>query len=140
MDQVIDDRDARLLEILQKQGRLPVREIAGKAGLRPSTCHQRIQRLVKNGVIERFTVKLNDSKVGQGFTAFMLISSRKVIPARFFEQPQVKECYGITGEYDLLLKLKFGDVSGFNEFLISMRKNKGIVKTLTMVSTIKIKD
>ena len=49
--------------------------------------------------------------------------------------------FGVTGEYDLLLKLKFKDVEEFNDFLIKFRKEqKGVRQTFTMVSTANIKE
>jgi DNA-binding Lrp family transcriptional regulator len=55
---------------------------------------------------------------------------------------QVKGIYGITGEYDLLIKMKFKDMKAFNDFLLAFREkySKHISKTLTMVQTVKLKD
>jgi len=48
--------------------------------------------------------------------------------------------YGITGEYDLILKMKFKGINEFNDFVIKFRDKHKLGKTLTMVATIKIKD
>ena len=60
---------------------------------------------------------------------------------KFLNNKNVKEVFGVTGEYDVLVKLKFMDVEEFNGFLINFRKDmKGIQSTLTMVGTANIKE
>jgi DNA-binding Lrp family transcriptional regulator len=136
----LDNKDFRILEILKTDARISIRDLAKKANLRPSTVHQRILRLKKNKVIEKFTIKLNNSEVGENFIVFILIETEKDIDAKVFHNEHIKEVFGITGEYDLLIKLKFKDVTEFNEFIIKFRKEPGIKKTVTMVSTITIKE
>ena len=64
----------------------------------------------------------------------------KNIPAAFFDNKRIKEVFGITGEYDLIIKLKFKDVEEFNDYIINLRKVPAIEKTLTMVVTMTIKE
>jgi len=53
---------------------------------------------------------------------------------------QVKEIFGITGEYDILMKAKFKGVSEFNDFVLALRKLYNIKQTLSMVVTANIKE
>ena len=111
--------------------------------MRPSTVHERIRRLRASGIIERFTLKLNNDAVGEGFIVFMLVlgSPTTYVGETLLSNSNIKEVFGITGEYDLLFKLKFKDVSAFNDFVINFRKeNKHIQKTLTMVCTATLKE
>jgi DNA-binding Lrp family transcriptional regulator len=62
------------------------------------------------------------------------------LDSTFFNNKHIKEVFGITGEYDLVLKLKFKDIEEFNKFIISLRKNTAIKKTQTMIATIGIKE
>ncbi len=100
--------------------------------------------MVENGIIEKFTLKLNDDKIGEGFASFMLISGspERYLDQKILKNEHVKGIYGITGEYDLLIKMKFKDMNAFNEFLLDFRENYSthISKTLTMVQTVKLKD
>ncbi|UCF07651.1 MAG: winged helix-turn-helix transcriptional regulator, partial [Thermoplasmata archaeon] len=73
-DDVLDPRDSKIINILKDNARASIRDISKKTGIRPSTVHPRIKRLSEQGVIEKFTLKLSDEKVGEGFTVFMLIS------------------------------------------------------------------
>ena len=140
----MDKKDLDILEALKANARASIRDMAKQTDIRPSTVYQRMNRMVDEGVIERFTVKVNDEKVGQGFVVFMLVSGtpERYLDDRFLKNEHVKEIYGITGEYDLLLKLKFKDLNGFNDFILDFREKyaKNISKTLTMVQTVKLKE
>jgi len=137
---MLDAKDSKIVNELKQDSRSAIRDIAKKTGIRPSTVHQRITKLKREGVIESFTVKLNNEAVGESFIVMMLVSTTEDLPQSFFNDSHVKECFGITGEYDLLLKLKFGDINDFNDYVIKLRKNKPITKTITMVSTITLKE
>jgi DNA-binding Lrp family transcriptional regulator len=145
MDRVnLDTKDVTIITMLKNNARASIRDISKATGIRPSTVHQRIKRMVKNGIIEQFTVKLNDEKIGEGFCVFMLISgsTERYLDHKILTSECVKGIYGITGEYDLLLKLKFQDMKAFNDFLLDFREKYSdhISKTLTMVQTVKLKD
>jgi len=101
------------------------------------------KKLQKTGVIEKFTLQLNNEAMGQNFIVFMLVSGKptEYIDKTTLQQEPIKEVFGITGEYDLLLKLKFKDVVEFNDYVITFRKHhKNITKTLTMVVTVNLKE
>jgi DNA-binding Lrp family transcriptional regulator len=143
-DDQLDKKDIAIISMLSENARASIRDISKRTGIRPSTVHQRIKNLVEDGTIERFTVKLNDDKVGEGFCVFMLISgsTERYLGDEIMKSPHIKGIYGITGEYDLLIKMKFKDMNAFNEFLIAFREkySKHITKTLTMVQTVSLKD
>ena len=136
----LDNKDLKIINVLKQNSRLPIRDIAKKTQLRPSTVHLRIQRLIKNNIIEKFTLKLNNKAVGEDFIVFMYITTSQDLPDSFFKNSHIKEAFSITGEYALLLKLKFKDISKFNDYLTALRKNKAITKTITNVVTANIKE
>lgn len=139
----LDNKDKAILDVLKENSRLPIRSIAKVTGIRPSTVHERIKRLVKEKVIEHFTVKLSNKAIDENFIVFMLVKgttdaylSRSIIVNR-----NVKEVFGVTGEYDLMLKLKFSDVEEFNDFLLKFRRlQPGLRQTFTMVATANLKE
>ena len=136
----LDIKDKKIINELKENARLPIRDIAKKTQLRPSTVHLRMQRLIKNKIIEKYTLKLNNKAIEEDFIIFMYLSTSEDLPNSFFNNSHIKESFGITGEYDLLLKLKFKDISEFNNYIISLRKNKKITKTITNVVTANIKE
>ena len=139
----IDNKDEKIIEILKRDSREPIKEIARKTKIRPSTVHQRIQKLIKNNVIEKFTIKLNNKAIGENFIVFMLVKggTTEYIDNKILGDNHIKEVFGVTGEYDLLLKLKFENVGEFHEFILDFRKGKKeIQSTLTMVATANLKE
>ena len=137
---MIQEKDWKIIKVLKDNSRLSIRDIAKKTGLRPSTIHDRIKKLKKDNIIEKFTVKLNNKEVGENFIVFVFLTTSKDLEPSFFNNKHIKEVFGVTGEYDLILKLKFKDIEQFNKFIIDLRKNKDIKKTITMIATIDIKE
>jgi DNA-binding Lrp family transcriptional regulator len=140
----LDKKDKSIIQILKHDSRSSVRTIAKETGIRPSTVHQRIKRLVDGGAIKKFTVKLDDELVGEPLTVFILIvgAPGKYLDIKLFKSSAVKEVHGITGEYDIIMKCKFADLKDFHKFLIEFRDKygKNISKTITMVETAKLKE
>jgi DNA-binding Lrp family transcriptional regulator len=138
----LDDKDFKIINVLKEDSRIAIRDIAKKTGLRPSTVHQRIVRLKKDKTIEKFTLKLDPKSVGEAFIVFMLVKTKPSIylDNKLLQNSHVKEVFGITGEYDLLIKMKFKDVIEFNDFIIKFRKEQNVETTHTMVATASIKE
>ena len=135
-----DKKDQQIIGLLQENARLSIREIAKKLKLRPSTVHVRLTKLKEKKIIEKYTVKLNNEAVSESFIVFILIATEQIIPNSAFHHKNIKEVFGITGEYDLLMKCKFKDIIEFNEFLLEFRKKYGLKKTLTQIATINLKE
>ena len=139
----LDSKDKGIIEVLKQDSREPIREIAKKTKIRPSTVHQRIRKLVENAIIEKFTIKLNNKEVGENFIVFMLVKggTTEYIDNKILHDKHVKEVFGVTGEYDLMIKLKFENVEEFHEFILNFRKDKKeIQSTMTMVVTTNLKE
>ena len=136
----MDKKDYLIIKELRENSRASIKEIAKKTKIRPSTVHQRIHKLIRNETIEKFTVKLDNKKIEENFIVFVLIKTNTEIKNGLFDKYNVKEVFGVTGQYDLILKLKFKDVEDFNDFILDLRKVPGIKETLTMVSTKTIKE
>ena len=139
----LDSKDLKIIECLKADAREPVKIISKKTKIRPSTVHQRIQKLIENKVIEKFTVKLNNKLISENFIVFMLVkgAATEYIDGKILHDSHVKEVFGVTGEYDLLMKLKFRDVEEFHGFLLNFRKEKkDIQSTMTMIATANLKE
>ena len=80
--------------------------------------------------------------MGENFIVIMLVKTKPsaLIDNKAIYDKHVKEVFGLTGEYDILLKLKFKDIEEFNDFIIKFRKEQHIETTLTMVVTTNIKE
>ena len=69
----LDRTDLRILEVLQREGRITNAELAERVSLSPSPCLRRLQRLEQTGVIAGYTAYLDPKRVGLGLQAFVRI-------------------------------------------------------------------
>lgn len=136
----LDDHDHSIIDVLRRNARMSIRDIAKELKLRPSTVHVRLTKLTKNKIIEKFTLKLNNEAINEAFIVFILIATDKLIPNTAFQHKNIKEVFGVTGEYDLLMKCKFKDVVEFNSFILDFRKKHNLKKTVTQIATITLKE
>ena len=119
--------DRRIMEVLQKDGRMSNQELAESIQLSPSPCLRRLKRLEEEGIIEGYSALLNAKKLGLTLMAFIGISMDRHTPERFqrFEEliasyPEVLECHLITGQSaDYLLKVIVKDMEAFQQFLLN---------------------
>lgn len=139
----LDNKDLKIIEMLKLDSRKPINYLSKITKIRPSTIHQRIRKLIENKVIEKFTIKLNNKEVGENFIVFMLVKggTTEYIDNKILHNRHVKEVFGVTGEYDMIIKLKFENVDDFHEFILNFRKDKREIQaTLTMVATTNLKE
>jgi len=140
----LDSRDRAILTHLDRDGRASVRTIAQAVDLPPSTVHARMARLERQGVIRNYSVEVEPERMGLGFVAFILVSgtAERYLEAEFLAQPEVEEVAGITGEYDLMLKVRLPSLGDFNAFLMDFRDRYDayLNKTITMVRTANLKE
>lgn len=116
----LDTTDRRILEVLQRKGRISNAELSEQANLSASACHRRVQRLENEGYIRDYVALLDPRKVGRPTTVFVEITlsgqTDEVLDA--FEKavakvPDVLECHLMAGSADYLLKVMAGDTEDF---------------------------
>jgi Transcriptional regulators len=118
---MIDDRDRKILDILQREATMAVATIAEKVALSPSACSRRIQRLEEEGYILRRVAVLDREKLGVPTTVFALIKTahhsdewiedfRRAIG----DIAEVAEAHRLTGSYDYLLKIVLPKVEHYD--------------------------
>ena len=122
----LDRYDRRILQALQKDGRITNNELAERIGLSPSPCLRRLRALEESGVISGYHARLDSSKLDLSLMALIHISMDRHTPDRFtnFETkiaglPEVLECLLITGqEADYQLKVVVRDMDAFQALLL----------------------
>jgi Lrp/AsnC family leucine-responsive transcriptional regulator len=122
----LDRIDRRILEHIQRNGRISNLELADAVGLSPTPCSRRVKRLEESGIIESAVTLLNQSKLGLKLTAFITIEMDRHTPERFdsFEKevrefPEVIECAVVTGSNaDYLVKAVVPDMEYYEAFLL----------------------
>ncbi|MBM7868056.1 winged helix-turn-helix transcriptional regulator [Heliobacterium gestii] len=117
-----DAVDCRILQHLQRNGRVTQTELASLVGLSSPAVAERIKKLEEKGVIQGFQARLNPKALDLGLTAF--ISLRLDHPnsyQRFVEQivecPYILECHRVTGEDGFLLKIRVKDTLELEQIL-----------------------
>jgi len=133
----LDDIDRRILAILQRNSRTPLREISKEVGLAESTIYERIKKLKERGIINRFTVILDPDALGFRILAFVLIKVQAGMYSRVAEElkkhPEIVEVYETTGDYDMLVKIRTRSSEELNSFLDRIGGIEGVESTHTMV-------
>jgi Lrp/AsnC family leucine-responsive transcriptional regulator len=116
----LDATDRRILEVLQRQGRITNAELAERVHLSASACHRRVQRLEAEGFIAGYVALLDARKLGRPTTVFVEITlsgqADELLDA--FERavarvPDVLECHLMAGTADYLLKVVAEDTEDF---------------------------
>ena len=127
--------DRKLLEILQRDGRLTNLEVAGRVNLSPSACLRRIRALEAAGVVRRYVALVDPRKVGLGLMAFVNVKLEKRgrMPTDTFakavkEWPEVLACHSLTGDMDYLLRVQVEHLDHFSRFVMdSLLKHPGVL-------------
>ena len=135
----MDQIDRKLLQILSQNAAVTATEIVPQVNLSIPAINKRIQKLQKSGVIRRFTVQVDPAKVGKPICAFILVvlrhsSGMDGLMEYIQSDPDILECYGVTGEYDYLLKVCARDVEALEEKLLRIKRLKGVVRSHTMLA------
>jgi DNA-binding Lrp family transcriptional regulator len=120
----LDTIDWKILNELQRNGRMPNTELAEAVNLSPSPCLARVKRLEREAVIARYVALLNPPAVGLGVSVFVQVRLERQVEASLnkFEaavagRPEVMECYLMTGSSDYLLRVVVADLDEFQRFV-----------------------
>ncbi|RLQ22113.1 winged helix-turn-helix transcriptional regulator [Seongchinamella sediminis] len=122
----LDRTDRKILQAMQRNGRISNLELAELVGLSPTPCSRRVKRLEESGLIRAHVTLLKQSMLGLQLTAYIGISMDRHTPDRFeaFEAevmsyPEVMECSVVTGQSaDYLLKAVVADMEYYEQFLL----------------------
>lgn len=121
----LDEIDIRILEALQRDGKLTNVALAEEVGLSPSPCLARVRALEYDGVISRYVTLLDPLAVGLGVSVLIRVTLEKQVKRslEIFEtairrRSEVMECYLMTGDADYLLRVVVADVQAFERFIL----------------------
>lgn len=140
----VDGKDLEILRLLQEDAKVPAKEISRRIGSPITTVYSRIKRLEEAGVIRGYRPILDAGALGRPTTAFIFASityrtpgisgplDQRSIAREVGRFPEVQEVHIITGDWDLLIKVKERDVASVGNFVVDkLRTVRGIEKTLT---------
>ena len=139
MSLMIDKKDEIILNELKKNARNSTKAIAKNINIPRVTVHDRINKMVEKGVIKSFNVIIDYSKVGFSSEVFIFVSfipnpdvSQRQLAQRIATLPGVYEVHIISGEYDLLLKVRGKSLEDIGKLVVDeLRQLQGVGKTVT---------
>jgi Lrp/AsnC family leucine-responsive transcriptional regulator len=125
----LDRIDRMIIDIMQKEGRIAISELAARVNLSTTPCSERVKRLEREGIIMGYYARINPARVDKSLLVFLEIKlSAK--SGEVFDQvakdlsqiPEVLECHLISGEFDYLVKARLKEMSAYRRLLGNMLK------------------
>lgn len=135
----MDDKDSAILDELTKDSRKTTKAIARELEIPRATVHDRIVKMEQKGVIKRYTAVPDYAQLGLGVSAFILVQfepekgiSQRETAEDIGSLPGIFEVHMISGEYDMLLKVRGATMEDIGRLVIDrLREVKGVARTLT---------
>lgn len=135
----VDAKDRAILRILQDDARTSQAEIGRQVGLSAATVNERIHRLERDGIIRRFTVLVDEQKLGVEITVYVEVfiespAHEKEFVALVGKLPAVQECHFVTGEFSCLVKARVPDRRALRELVLDrINSLAGVRQTRTYI-------
>ena len=136
----IDKLDRKIIDVISKNARVPYLEVARECEVSGAAIHQRVQRLIKIGVITGSQFNVDPDMVGFNTCAFIgvYLDDRQIfneVIERFRNIPEITECHYTTGNYSLFIKVYASDNEHLKQVLTeSIQPVEGVTKTETFIS------
>ncbi|TRD17356.1 Lrp/AsnC ligand binding domain-containing protein [Palleronia caenipelagi] len=144
----LDRFDLAILEVLGKDGRISVTDLAGQVGLSKSPVQARLKRLEREGFITGYRALVDPVRLRREHVAFVqvtLTDTREAALAAFnkavADVPEIEQCHLIAGNFDYLLKIRTADMTRYRELLAThVSRLPYISNTSTFVAMQAVKD
>ena len=140
----LDEKDLGILALIQENSQLTTKQIAKKIGAPLTTVFAKTKRMEEQGIIRGYHALVAAEKLGSGTSAFILASvsyrsksgdvpvSQRTVAEEIAKFAEVQEVHIITGDWDLLVKLRAQSVDAIGKFVVDkLRLISGLEKTLT---------
>ena len=143
----LDEIDKKLLKLLQTDSKKTTAALSSKLNLSVTAVYERIKKLEREGIIEKYVVLVNRKKIEKGFVVFChikLLQHTKEFLTKFESQViklnEVLECHHVSGDYDYILKIVLKDMEEYREFLVeklTTLEHIGSTHSTFMISEVK---
>lgn len=134
----MDSIDYKLISLLQKNGRMPLKQLAKEVYLSSPATAARLERLERDEVITGYSVKINHKKLGYPISAYIHLELQPSQKPSFYpficDHPNVLECSCVTGHYSMLIKVAFESTEMLDSF-IGQIQQFGMTETQIVFST-----
>lgn len=135
---ILDRIDARLVELLQADGRRPYAELGAEVGISGPSAHERVKKLESRGVIRSYAAVVDPAFLGFGVLAFTWLTQSPGTKADdlttdFARIPEIEECHHIAGAADYLLKIRARDTRDLERIIHRLQTTPHVFTTETDV-------
>lgn len=132
----VDHIDLQLIDLLQRDASQRLEDLARVVRLAPSSVHERIRRLERGGILQRWSVDVDPAALGLGVLAFVGIRAGR--PCGDLETaleaiPAIVECHSVAGELSMLLKVRVAGTADLLDVIERLRQIPGIEGTETTI-------
>ena len=132
---MVDDIDEKIMTLLEENSRMTYVEIANSVGLSEGAVRNRIQSLITDNVIKRFTI---ERSISHGVRALTMIAVEPGVPTfevskKVNQNEGVERIYEVTGEYDIVMVSHGVNIESINKVIEDIRKIEGVEKTNTII-------
>lgn len=139
---MIDAIDKKILNIIQDNARITNKELAEKLEMAPSAILERMRKLEKKGIIDKYLTKLDENKLGIKLGAFILVKTNEkagncCVASKLAEIPDVQEVHHVAGEDCYVVKIKVTDTDSLSRI---MRDQIGQIDPIVSTKTLIILD
>ena len=131
----LDKVDRKLLNLLQKDNRIPTRDLADKLHISQPTCLRRVRELREMGIISAEVAMVDPFALGYGMLAFLEISLSDQSDAhmqefeqRMSKEAEVMQCYFVSGEYDYFIVVHVINMDAYYQFVRRVISGSGNVR------------
>jgi len=136
---VISETDAKVLEILQADGRRSYAELAADLGMAGPSAHERVKKLESRGVIRGYSADIDAPAIGLAVLGFTWVTQAPGtvsvdLTPRFAAIAEIEECHSIAGEADYLLKIRARDMAHLGDLIRSIQAIEHVFTTETDVA------
>ena len=122
----MDELDKHILRLLQKNARMPVKDIAREVSLTSPAVSGRIRRLERDGVIAGYTVVLRELQSREPVSALISVANQPAQRQEFLQMvaalPSVQQCYHVTGSYSFIVKVRCPDMEALEHLITAFQK------------------
>ncbi len=142
---IMDTKNEKILKLLRENSKLTTQHISKKTSIPITTVHNRIKKLVEQGIIKKYTIEVDHEKLGKNVAAYIhiivdytLLKQKKIsqheLAKRLKLLESVEEVAMVTGEKDIILKVREKNIASLDMFVTKHLRNiEGIEKTHTSV-------
>lgn len=145
MNETLDEKDIKILEILLQDSSLSTHKISKKTLIPVTTVLNRIRKLKKLGIFKKYTIEVDKEKLGKTVGAYIfLITDNNVVKAagygkgglikKILTNPLVESADRVAGHIDIIVKVSTSGIKELNDYVVNiLREYPGVLRTETLI-------